>query len=99
MPSGSAPSLRRRRKSDSDALRYCVGRTPCAANARRHAWISGSALSPPAAGLARAVAVCIAVWAAGRTTRAPARRTTQQGRLPALVLPQIRYAPPGRVST
>jgi hypothetical protein len=58
---GTARSLRNRRRSDSDAQRYCAGFRPIRANARRQAWISGSSLSGPAASLASATA-----WSAAR---------------------------------
>lgn len=61
---GSVPSLRNRRSSDSAAHRYWVGLSPIRANARRHAWISGSSLSGPSASRASAMARNFSVWPA-----------------------------------
>src|SRR5258707_15637755 len=54
---GRVPSLRKRRSNDSEAHRYCVGLSPIAAKARRHAWISGSSLSVAVASRAAAAEV------------------------------------------
>ena len=66
---GSAPSFLKRRSSDSEAQRYCVGFSPMREKTLRQALISASSLSVPAASSRDcAMALRRATGAAGETS-------------------------------